>query len=185
MTQLILLDRDGVINIDPGYIAQPQHWQAITGSLEAIAQLNQAGYTVVVATNQSGIGRGKFSHADLAKVHEKMRADLRQVGGRVDQIFYCPHVPTEHCACRKPKIGLFEQISQYYGKSLQGVPLIGDKLSDLQAAMNFGGRAILVRTGYGQNTLELLRDPIYRHLQAHTQVVDDLAAAVHWLLQRP
>jgi len=175
---LIILDRDGVINYDPGYIDCPQKWHALPGSLEAIAQLNQAGYTVVVVSNQSGIGRGKFSHEDLARIHQKMTANLLAVGGHIDQIFYCPHLPTDHCLCRKPQIGLFQQISQHYGQSLQGTPCIGDKLTDLQAAVSIGGKPILVRTGCGEDTLKTLAKPHYAALCKSIMIADSLEAVV-------
>ena len=144
------LDRDGVINIDSAlYIKSPAEWKALPGSLEAIARLNQAGYKVVVATNQSGIGRGLFDMDTLNAMHEKMHKGLAAVGGRVDAIFYCPHTADEGCSCRKPKPGMFERIAKLYNQDLTGVPAIGDSLRDLQAASALGCAPILVRTGKG------------------------------------
>src|SRR5690349_2204364 len=109
--KLVILDRDGVINHDSdAYIKKPEEWMPIEGSLEAIARLNQSGFHVVVATNQSGVGRGLFDMATLNAIHDKMHRALGQVGGRVDAIFYCPHTPEANCRCRKPKLGMYENI---------------------------------------------------------------------------
>ena len=113
--KLIILDRDGVINHDSdAYIKSPDEWLPISGSLEAIARLSHAGYRIAVATNQSGVGRGYYSLATLANIHEKMNQAVRAAGGLIDVIFFCPHVPDEACECRKPKPGLFYQIAEYF-----------------------------------------------------------------------
>lgn len=175
--KLIILDRDGVINIDSAlYIKSPAEWKALPGSLEAIARLNQAGYKVVVATNQSGIGRGLFDMDTLNAMHEKMHKGLAAVGGRVDAIFYCPHTADEGCSCRKPKPGMFERIAKLYNQDLTGVPAIGDSLRDLQAASALGCAPILVRTGKGEKT------EADGNLPAGTKIHADLAAAVDVLL---
>jgi D-glycero-D-manno-heptose 1,7-bisphosphate phosphatase len=151
--KLIILDRDGVINHDSSdYIKSPDEWKPIPGSLEAIARLNRAGFRVVVATNQAGIERGLFVRAALDGIHDKMRAALAQVGGHIDSIFVCPHKPESDCDCRKPRPGLFDQISRHYGVGLGGVPAIGDMLRDLQAAAAVGAQPILVSTGNGERT---------------------------------
>ncbi len=153
--KLIILDRDGVINVDSDqFIKSPAEWKPIPGSLEAIAKLNQAGYRVVLATNQSGIGRGLFDMATLNAIHDKMHKALAQVGGRIDALFFCPHAADSKCDCRKPKPGLFEEISKRFNMDLTGVPAIGDSLRDLQAATAMGARPILVRTGKGEKTRE-------------------------------
>ena len=173
----IILDRDGVINIDSAlYIKSPAEWKPIEGSLEAIARLNQAGYRVVVATNQSGIGRGLFDMDTLNAMHEKMHKHLVGVGGRVDAIFYCPHTADEQCDCRKPKPGMFERIAKVYNIELKGVPTIGDSLRDLQAGSTAGCTPILVRTGKG------LKTEAEGNLPKGTAVYDNLAAAVDALL---
>lgn len=175
--KLIILDRDGVINIDSAlYIKSPAEWKPLPGSLEAIARLNQAGYKVVVATNQSGIGRGLFDMDTLNAMHEKMHKALAAVGGRVDAIFYCPHTADEGCDCRKPKPGMFERISKLYNQDLTNVPAIGDSLRDLQAASALGCAPILVRTGKGEKT------EADGKLPKGTIVHPDLAAAVDALL---
>ena len=175
--KLIILDRDGVINVDSAlYIKSPAEWKPIIGSLEAIARLNQAGYRVVVATNQSGIGRGLFDMGTLNAMHEKMHKSLAAVGGKIDAIFYCPHTADDQCACRKPKPGMFERISQVYNADLTGVPAIGDSLRDLQAASSVGCATLLVRTGKGEKT------EAEGNLPAGTTVYADLASAVDALL---
>src|SRR5580765_2277059 len=145
--RLIVLDRDGVINHDSDqFIKSPDEWRAIPGSLEAIARLNHAGYRVVVATNQSGIGRGLFEMAMLNAIHDKMHRALALSGGRIDAVFYCPHTADAECECRKPKVGMLKEIGVRFGVDLAGVPCIGDSLRDLQAAEAVGGQPILVLT---------------------------------------
>lgn len=176
--KLIILDRDGVINHDsPSYIKSPDEWKPIPGSLEAIALLNQAGYRVLVATNQSGVGRGLFDMATLNAIHDKMHRALGLAGGRIDGIFYCPHTQDAGCSCRKPKPGLLDEIARRFGVSLDGVPAIGDSLRDLQAAVAVGAQPILVLTGKGKKTR---KDD---GLPDGTVVYANLAEAVHSLLQ--
>ncbi len=176
--KLVILDRDGVINQDSAaYIKSPQEWKPIPGSLEAIALLNQAGYRVVVATNQSGIGRGLFDMATLNAIHDKMHQALAVVGGRIDGMFYCPHTQDAACSCRKPSPGLLEEISRRLGVELAGVPMIGDSLRDLQAGAAVGAQPILVLTGKGKQTRK------DGGLPAQTVVYNDLAEAVQALLR--
>lgn len=176
--KLVILDRDGVINFDSDrFIKSPDEWKPIPGSLEAIARLNQAGYRVVVATNQSGIGRGLFDMAMLNAIHDKLYRALAQVGGRIDALFYCPHSADLNCQCRKPRSGMFEEISRRFNISLQGVPSIGDSLRDLQAAAAVGAQPILVLTGKGQGTLEK------GGLPEGTLVFPDLVEAVKQVIQ--
>lgn len=150
---IVILDRDGVINQDSdAFIKTPEEWIAIPGSLEAIARLNQAGYRVVVASNQSGLARGLFDQAALEAIHKKMESSLRKLGGRLDGIYYCPHGPDDNCHCRKPKPGLLLQIAEDLGlDSIEGV-LVGDSLRDLQAAQAVGIKPVLVLTGKGKKT---------------------------------
>lgn len=151
--KLIILDRDGVINFDSDqFIKSPEEWKPIPGSLEAIARLNQAGYRVAVATNQSGIGRGLFDMPTLNAIHDKMHKQLAQVGGRVDAIFFCPHTNESNCECRKPKSGMIEEVAIRFGVSLKGVPAVGDSLRDLEAASRLGAQPYLVLTGKGAKT---------------------------------
>jgi len=172
MPKLVILDRDGVINYDSDeYIKSPCEWEAIPGSLEAIARLNQAGYRVVVASNQSGLGRGLFTLDELHQIHQKMHKELSEVGGTIEAIFFCPHSPNEDCQCRKPRPGLFDDIANRLGIALINVPAVGDSLRDLQAASAAGAKPILVRTGKGLETLSAnmagFEDvPVYNDLAA-------------------
>jgi D-glycero-D-manno-heptose 1,7-bisphosphate phosphatase len=153
MTKLIILDRDGVINFDSDqFIKNPEEWKPIPGSLEAIARLCQADYRVVVATNQSGIGRGLFDMPTLNAIHDKMHKACAAVGGRIDAVFFCPHTNDSNCGCRKPKTGMLEEIATRYGINLKGVPAVGDSLRDLEMAVRMGAQPILVLTGKGTKT---------------------------------
>ena len=148
--KLVILDRDGTINEDSAeFVKSPDEWEPLPGALEAIARLNHAGWHVVVATNQSGLGRGLFDVATLNAMHTKMHSMLAAVGGRVDAVFYCPHAPDEGCRCRKPEPGLFEQIGERYGVDLADVPAVGDTPRDLEAGAAVGCEPHLVLTGKG------------------------------------
>ncbi|MEP6941574.1 MAG: D-glycero-beta-D-manno-heptose 1,7-bisphosphate 7-phosphatase [Betaproteobacteria bacterium] len=152
--KLIVLDRDGVINYDSDqFIKSPDEWRPIPGSLEAIARLNHAGFRVVVATNQSGLGRGLFDMATLITIHDKMYKALAHAGGRIDGIFYCPHTADSACECRKPKPGMFVEIGRRFGVDMTGVPCVGDSVRDLEAAAAVGAQPMLVLTGKGEKTL--------------------------------
>ncbi len=175
--RLIVLDRDGVINVDSAnFIKSPDEWRPIPGSLEAISRLNHAGFRVVVATNQSGIGRGLFDMATLNAIHEKMHKALGLAGGRVDALFYCPHAADAMCECRKPKTGMLAEIGQRFGIDMAGVPCIGDSLRDLLAAEAVGAQPMLVLTGKGEKTL---RDG---NFPKNTVIFPDLAFAASALL---
>lgn len=168
----VILDRDGVINQDSdAFIKNPQEWQPIAGSIAAISQLYQHGYSIFVATNQSGLARGLFQPEDLDAIHAKMHALVDAAGGKIEHVFYCPHGPNDNCQCRKPRSGLLDQIEKYCATSLRGVPCIGDSLRDLQAASNKGCRPILVLTGNGRKTRRELGD-------LQPLIFTDLAAAV-------
>lgn len=152
--KLVILDRDGVINYDSDqFIKNPLEWKPIPGSLEAIASLNQAGFRVVVASNQSGVGRGLFDMSTLNAIHAKMHKLTALAGGRIDAVFFCPHAADSRCQCRKPKPGLMLEIAARLHVDLRGVPAVGDALRDVQAALSVGARPILVKTGKGQRTL--------------------------------
>ncbi len=177
--KLIILDRDGVINYDSkDYIKSAAEWQALPGSLEAIARLNRHGYRVAVVSNQSGLAQGKFTRAALQAIHEKMQQELAQHGGRIEAIFFCPHAPDEGCDCRKPRPGLLQQLARQLGVSLAGVPVVGDKPSDIKAARAVGAAPILVKTGHGQSCVQAGAVP------AALPVYDDLAAVVEELVQK-
>ena len=175
--KLIILDQAGVINQNSDtFIKTPDEWKPIPGSLEAIGRLTHAGYRVVIATNQSGIGRGLLDMATYNTINDKMYKAVNQMGGRIDAIFFCPHTSADQCNCRKPATGMFEEIVQRYGVTLKTVPVIGDSLKDLQAAAAVGAIPILVLTGNGQITRTLPDIP------ADTQVFENLAAAVDALV---
>lgn len=175
--KLVILDRDGVINYDsPHFIKNPDEWKPIPGSLEAIALLNQSGYRVALATNQSGIGRGLFDMATLNAIHDKMHRALGQFGGRVDALFYCPHAAEDNCDCRKPKSGMIEEIGSRFGIDLKTVYSVGDSLRDLQASASTGAQCILVLTGKGEKTL------IEGNLPEGTWVCADLAEAAQRII---
>jgi D-glycero-D-manno-heptose 1,7-bisphosphate phosphatase len=151
--KLVILDRDGVINYDSDkYIKHPDEWRPIPGSLDAIARLTQDGWRVVVATNQSGVGRGLFDMASLNAIHAKMHRAVNQAGGRIEAVFYCPDTDESRSPCRKPNPGMFHAIAERFNVSLADVPCVGDSLRDLQAAASVGGRPILVLTGKGRKT---------------------------------
>jgi D-glycero-D-manno-heptose 1,7-bisphosphate phosphatase len=178
--KLVILDRDGVINHDsPEFIKSPAEWIPIPGSLEAIARLNQAGYRVVVASNQSGIARELFDMTTLNAIHQKMHAAAQLVGADIDAIFFCPHAAIDNCDCRKPKPGMYEEIAKRFKVSLKGVPTVGDSLRDLQAGFITGCAPYLVLTGKGEKTLAI------GGLPPGTQVFPDLAAMVTAFLKTP
>ncbi len=175
----IILDRDGVINYDSDvYIKSPAEWLPIPGSLEAIAELNRHGFKVLIATNQSGVARGYYDLAMLDLIHEKMMGELAAVGGYVEEIFFCPHHPDEHCACRKPKPGMLYQIQKKYSVVLADTFFIGDSYVDVEAARTAGCKPLLVLTQKGKVSVEkypdLLTIPSFPHL----------AAAVDYVLSR-
>ncbi len=147
-TKLVILGRDGVLNqFREGHVTAPDEWVPIPGALEAVARLNHAGWHVVVATNQSGIGRGMIDMSAVNAVHARMHALLQAEGGRLDAVFFCPHTPEEACSCRKPEPGLLVDIGRRYGVDLGGVPMVGDTLRDLQAARAAGCEPHLVLSG--------------------------------------
>jgi D-glycero-D-manno-heptose 1,7-bisphosphate phosphatase len=152
--KLVILDRDGVINQDSvNFIKNPSEWIALPGSLEAIALLNQSGFRIAIATNQSGIARGLFDMPALNSINDKMHRALAQMGGRIDAMFYCPHAPEDDCNCRKPKTGMIEDIGRRFSVELGEIYGIGDSLRDLQAFSKAGCKPILVRSGNGEETL--------------------------------
>jgi D-glycero-D-manno-heptose 1,7-bisphosphate phosphatase len=178
LTKLVILDRDGVINFDSSqFIKSPAEWKPIPGSLEAIARLNQSGYKVVVATNQSGVGRGLFDMDTLNAIHEKMHKALFAVGGRVDAVFFCPHAADSDCDCRKPKAGMYKRIATTLNANLTGVAAIGDSLRDLKACAKVGCQPMLVLTGKGEKTRA------EGNLPPGTLEFADLSAAVDHILR--
>jgi D-glycero-D-manno-heptose 1,7-bisphosphate phosphatase len=178
-TKLIILDRDGVINHDSDdYIKNEDEWIPLPGSIEAMALLSRAGFTVCVATNQSGLARGLFDEFALARIHELMCTLVEDSGGRVDAIFYCPHSPNDNCDCRKPKPGLLNQIETQFSHTVQDAWFIGDAEKDIDAALAKGCKPILVLTGKGKLTSEALdADKL-----SHIQVFDTLLSATKFVI---
>jgi D-glycero-D-manno-heptose 1,7-bisphosphate phosphatase len=175
--QLIFLGRDGVINeyLEAGVLSI-KSWQAIPGSLRAIARLNSARYRVVVTTNQPALAAGSLDHGTLDQIHAKMRDEISREGGAIDAIAYCPHRADDKCGCRKPQPGLLIDIARRLGIELTEVPMVGDSLEDIRAASAVQARPILVRTGFGRN-VELRGEGI-----DGIEVYDDLASAVDAIL---
>ena len=173
-TKIIVLDRDGVINEDSDdYIKSPTEWKPIKGSIQAIADLTAIGFEIIIATNQSGLGRGYFSEYDLANIHTKLLDLVEGSGGLISAIFYCPHSPDEACDCRKPKTGLLKRAEIELRISLNGKFFVGDSISDLEAAQAFEMRPILVRTGKGRVAESNLTAPLH----GSVDIFDDLSAA--------
>jgi len=170
---LVILDRDGVINADSDdYIKSPEEWQALPGSLAAIAALNKLNIPVVVCTNQSGLARGFFDLDTLHAMHDKLQAELKLLHGHIDRIYFCPHHPDEHCSCRKPSPEMYLQAMQDFNVQPSRTVVIGDSLSDLQAAAAAGCHRVLVKTGKGERTLAKLES------KSSVEVFSDLNAYV-------
>jgi len=176
---IIVLDRDGVINFDSdNYIKTVDEWRPIPGAIEAMAKLSQAGHTLFIATNQSGIGRGYYDVGTLRAMHKKMLALLAEEGGEVAGIYYCPHHPDDSCHCRKPLPGMLDDIIEQHKVSLETSFFVGDSLRDLEAGFERGCQPILVKTGKGQKTI----DAGLPATLSHTLVFSDLASFADHLL---
>ena len=181
--KLLVLDRDGTLNRSrDDYVASPDEWEALPGALEAVARLNQGGWRVVIATNQSGIGRGTFDMAALNAIHTKMHRQLAAVGGRLEAVFFCPHVPEDGCHCRKPEPGLFEQIGQRFGIPLVDVPVAGNALRHVRAGAAAGCPTHLLLTGQSEHLREV--DAAAIDAPPNTRLHEDLSAFADWLLAR-
>ncbi|MEM9056003.1 MAG: D-glycero-beta-D-manno-heptose 1,7-bisphosphate 7-phosphatase [Pseudomonadota bacterium] len=171
--KLVVLDRDGVINRDsPEYVKSAREFVPLPGSLEAIGRLVEGGWTVTIASNQSGVGRGLFTLENLADMQAKLQAELVAFGGHIEGFFYCPHTPRSHCDCRKPKDGLLRQIGERFNTAMQGVPVIGDSLRDLEAAWSVDARAMLVMTGNGKRTRAELDDGEFPETETYASLGD-------------
>jgi len=186
--KLIILDRDGVINHDrDDYVKSAEECVPIDGSIDAIVRLNKAGFTVVIATNQAGLAKGKFELEDLEAMHEKITALVEEQGGELGGIFYCPHHPDDNCKCRKPMPGMLDAIEAEFNTSVESSYFVGDSLRDLQAGLQKGCKPILVKTGNGLKTLAQLGDsslqtdaPLVSADQV--QVCENLAAAADFII---
>ena len=184
VVKLVILGRDGILNeFRDDHVKAPEEWYPIPGALEAVSRLNHAGWHTVVATNQSGIGRGMIDMASVNAVHAHMLKQLMAVGGRLDAVFFCPHTPEDQCDCRKPLPGLMRDIGKRYGIDLKHVPLVGDTLRDLQAAHAAGCEPHLIRSGraavLGPELVQAMVDQV-----PGTRVHADLAAFAEHLLGR-
>jgi len=176
--KLVVLDRDGVINeARDEVIKDPQDFVPIEGSLEAIARLSQNDYRVVVITNQSGIAHGQLTIDEVGRVHAHMQQQVAALGGRIDAVLFCPHAPDDDCSCRKPKPGMLHSLMDRLKVELNGVPLVGDSLRDVQTAMVVGATPVLVRTGHGAQTLEE-----NKHLDT-VEIYTDLAEFTEQILE--
>ena len=179
--KLIILDRDGVINHDrDDFVKSVDEWIPIEGSMDAIAFLTQAGYTLAVATNQSGIGRKYYGIQELNEMHNKMHRLAQQAGGQIDGIWFCPHTAADECDCRKPKPGMVEDIIARFNARAEDVYMVGDSLRDLQAIAAVGGKSVLVLTGKGEKTLQNEGD----QLPEGTLVFDNLMAFSQYIMQQ-
>lgn len=173
--KLIILDRDGVINQDSlHYIKSPDECLLLPGSCEAIARLTAAGYRIAVATNQSGIARGYYDAAQLAAIHEKILTHVKEAGGCIDYVIYCPHMPDAGCACRKPQPGMLLAVSKHFHYPLANVPFIGDRVSDIQAAEAAGALPMVV--------LSPMTDRVSLAAYPHVPIFTSLAQCVDQLL---
>lgn len=181
--KLVILDRDGVINFDSdAYIKTPEEWVPIPGSLEAMARLCREDYKIVVATNQSGVARGLFDMDLLNKIHMRMLEQVRQKGGDIDAIFFCPHGPDDKCRCRKPKPGMFLDMAERLKVNLTGVPAVGDSLRDVRAAKAVNALPVLVRTGKGDRTIANASETELSEVLFEVPVFTDLAGFADALL---
>jgi len=175
--RLVILDRDGVINVESdAFVKSADEWKPLEGSLQAIRLLTDSGFTVAVASNQSGLGRGLFDFAALDAMHSKMHRLVEAAGGKIDRVVICPHHPDDDCDCRKPKAGLLLQLADHYGISLAGVPVIGDSARDIEAAIAVGARPVLVLSGNGRKALKQLQE-------GACEVAPDLLAAARLLVE--
>ena len=179
MSRLVILDRDGVINEDSDdYIRNLDQWHPVPGSIDAIAQLYRAGYTVAIATNQSGLSRGYFGLDELEAIHQRLLTLVEQAGGEIAMIAYCPHLPDEGCDCRKPGTGMLRAISRELDMSVEGAYFVGDSLKDLQAGEAANCIPLLVETGKGQRTIAALDDALAAHsLEQRPIIYSNLAEA--------
>jgi D-glycero-D-manno-heptose 1,7-bisphosphate phosphatase len=189
--KLLILDRDGTLNRSrDDYVASADEWEALPGALEAVARLNHGGWRVVIATNQSGLGRGLFDVASLKAIHSKMHRKLAAAGGRIEAVFFCPHAPEDACHCRKPEPGLFEQIGDRFGIPLEAVPVAGNALRHVQAGATAGCPPHLLLTGKSEYLRGLadndgvLSEPV-PGLPEGTRLHEDLSAFADWLLAQP
>ena len=178
MDKIVILDRDGVINVDlMTYVTKPEEFEAIEGSLEAISLLNNNGYKVAIATNQACIERKIITEDELRRVHDYMKELLSKAGGEIAFIAYCPHAPESKCGCRKPEVGLLKKIEEKFQTSLEGKFFVGDKESDILAGRNYGCKPLLIKKGgYGEKVYGTENSPPPEHC------FNNLEEAVRYIL---
>jgi len=175
----VFLDRDGTLNEEVNYLGKVEDFTWLPRADLAVRRLNDAGWIVILITNQSGIGRGYYTEQDIAEIHQRIVSDLAHIGAHLDGIYYCPHHPDEGCACRKPQPYLFQKAAQELDLDLSASYTIGDKLSDLEPGQRLGCRTILLLTGHGQAHLKLAREQDFRP----DHIAEDLYQAVEWISQ--
>ncbi|MHB8255893.1 MAG: D-glycero-beta-D-manno-heptose 1,7-bisphosphate 7-phosphatase [Acidiferrobacterales bacterium] len=161
----VFLDRDGTINVEKSYLYRLEDWEWIPGAIDAIRNLNRAGYLVIVVTNQAGIARGMYGEEDVRRLHEQIDAELAPLGARIDAYYYCPHHPDFGariaCSCRKPSPGMILQASRDWDIDLSHSYIVGDKLADVEAGLAAGVTPILVATGYGAESRSALASGVH------------------------
>ncbi len=156
----IFLDRDGTICEEVNYLSRPEELRLYPYTADAISLLRKHGFRVVLVTNQSGIGRGYFDEKTLLRIHEKLNDDLRSMNSKLDAIYFCPHIPSDECDCRKPKSGMIMRAAEYFDIDLAKSWMIGDKFSDIEAGISAGTKTGLVLSGYGKNELKLAKHKV-------------------------
>lgn len=181
LRKAVFLDRDGVINRDsPDYIKRLEEFEFLPGSLDALRRLAERGFACIVITNQSAPARGLMTREALDAIHRRLCAAVAEAGGRILDIFICPHLPADACACRKPKPGLLHAAQRKYGIDFSSAVMIGDSARDIECALNAGVRTtVLVQTGNGEKAAQELSA---RGL-CPGFVAQDLNRAVDWLVE--
>jgi len=182
MNKAVFLDRDGTIVEDIGYLNSPEQIKFIPGSIEAIKMLNEAGYKVIVITNQAGVARGLVTEDMLQTIDKVMHKNILNGGGHLDALYYCPHHP-EHgvypyrqvCECRKPHTGLIKRAMRDQNLDLSKSFMIGDKASDVEAGKRAGTKTVLVLSGRGKESKKDLKEK-------PDHIANDLLDAVKWVL---
>ncbi len=174
-SRAVLLDRDGTINEDRGYLSDPAELVLIPGAARAVKRLNDLGVKVIVITNQSGVGRGYFTESDLESVNRRLAELLEAEGARIDGVYYCTHRPDEGCECRKPRSGMAKAAALDHDFDPAAAFVVGDKASDVELAWSFGARGVLVTTGYGSGELSVLKRP-------PDYTAPDIGTAVDWII---
>ena len=185
--KVVFLDRDGTINREDGYITKAEQIHLYEGTVPALRMLNEMGYRIVIVSNQAGVGKGLLKESELTEINNAMLGMLADSGVSIERLYYCPHHPEavvpaykKQCECRKPGTGMIVRAAHELGVDVRGAYMIGDKLSDVELAHNFGGKGILVLTGYGTKELPLINDRPYAPVYIGTDVLD----AVNWIKGR-